>query len=390
LQAVGLTAAVLLLTVRVLADSAAERPADKGPMIEQLKKDDPVRYARLMRDFAAFRALPPERQEALRKMQADLQADKSATHAQHIEAVLDRYSAWLDRLPEADRRNVLAAEDRPTRMKRIHELRVKEWLARLPKATAERFQKASAKERERIWQDYFDERAEWQIATRFSEDRPDRLGSLLSLSPQMPTRPEMMSEDARDFLEKKLRPLLSAEEEKALHDAEGKWPRYPHLFVELADAHPLSLLGPIGPTKISDLPTKVREHLEGKGPIAIQARKNLLAVEGKWPAFGSVLHEWHLRRDDLTDAGLAKKTIPSRPEDFAGTINRFIDDKLVPALDKDEAAQLGAALGKWPKYPEKVLELAQKHNLAIPPAPNGLPQREGWERYRVKRPAPLE
>ena len=76
------------------------------------------------------------------------------------------------------------------------------------------------------------------------------------------------------FVEKNLRPLLSKEEEKLLLDAEGKWPRFPRILVELADNHPLSVVGPVGWTHIVDLPG-AGLRLPGK------VRERLVPVEGR-------------------------------------------------------------------------------------------------------------
>jgi hypothetical protein len=69
---------------------------------------------------------------------------------------------------------------------------------------------------------------------------------------------------------------------------------------------------------------------------------------------------------DLTDP---KKTMPARAADFntANTdIETFVKEFLLPALDKGELARLDKAGGQWPLYPMTLVELADKHPMALP------------------------
>jgi len=68
----------------------------------------PAEYARLEKKAAAFLALPAARQERMRRLDRDLDQEHSATQKRLFD-VLDRYAAWLARLPEAERREVVDA-----------------------------------------------------------------------------------------------------------------------------------------------------------------------------------------------------------------------------------------------------------------------------------------
>src|SRR5437763_8920743 len=69
---------------------------------------DPDHYARLQRDLRAFWSLPPARRKQMRRLDQELhQAD--AKTRKRLWAVLERYHAWLEALPEADRARVEAA-----------------------------------------------------------------------------------------------------------------------------------------------------------------------------------------------------------------------------------------------------------------------------------------
>jgi hypothetical protein len=77
--------------------------------------------------------------------------------------------------------------------------------------------------------------------------------------------------------------------------------------------------------------------------------------------------EWHIAArfwDELT----RKSTLPTRLSDFA-EINRlvpsFVEEYLYPFLTKEEKKRLDQAEGHWPRYPQTLVELADKHPIAL-------------------------
>jgi hypothetical protein len=66
---------------------------------------------------------------------------------------------------------------------------------------------------------------------------------------------------------------------------------------------------------------------------------------------------------ELTDP---KKTMPVHPADFGNDVETFVKEYLVPMLDKAELARLNKAEGQWPLYPMTLVELADKHPMALP------------------------
>src|SRR5437879_3546907 len=60
-------------------------------------RDDPVEYRRLKDEWKAFHKLPSREQERLRQIDEDLNDEPPAVRAR-LWAVLDRYTAWLERL----------------------------------------------------------------------------------------------------------------------------------------------------------------------------------------------------------------------------------------------------------------------------------------------------
>src|SRR3954451_10044505 len=87
------------------------------------RKADPEHYQRLRRDLAAFYALPAERQEQIRDLDRQIHDNDPATQAR-LWAILERSAAWLEKLPEPERRAFLEATDKVTV---IRGLRQREW-----------------------------------------------------------------------------------------------------------------------------------------------------------------------------------------------------------------------------------------------------------------------
>src|SRR6266851_4058327 len=69
---------------------------------------DPEHYARLKRDYRAFMALPADKRDRLRELDHDLREEDASSQAR-LFRVLDRYTTWLDHLPDEDRARIEAA-----------------------------------------------------------------------------------------------------------------------------------------------------------------------------------------------------------------------------------------------------------------------------------------
>jgi hypothetical protein len=82
-------------------------------------------------DWAAFQELPAAKRQQLVRFVGEWRELEPATR-DRLRKVLLRYTDWLDRLTPEERRSVLEAPDRKTRLKRIRDLREKQWLATLP------------------------------------------------------------------------------------------------------------------------------------------------------------------------------------------------------------------------------------------------------------------
>jgi hypothetical protein len=355
--------------------------ADPGPSVDENRqtlekwRQNPQRAERLKRNQAYFRRLAPDAQERLRKLERDLNEEGVAMRGR-LKGVMHRYTAWLDTLTEEERKSIENAPDKRARLERIRELRERQWIGQLPKTQQEQIGKAQGKERadlvRKLWQDDLERKADWLIAERHWD-------AMLHKPQQLPVSVATLPREMKDYFEKNIKPLLTADEEKRLKDAEGKWPRFPRVLIELADSHPLSVQGPIGPTRIKQKElAPLHKHLEKDERL----RRSLEKVEGKWPEFGVVLRDDARKKEMEHVARLLADCTPARPKDFPTSVLQFIEKRLLPALTDEEQRALSKAEGNWPAYPRLVVELARRHNLPLPADP--LPGPIDWDRYRIR------
>jgi hypothetical protein len=82
------------------------------------------------------------------------------------------------------------------------------------------------------------------------------------------------------------------------------------------------------------------------------------------------------------DELMKKSPLPARLADMSRDVQTFFDEYLKPCLSPAELASLAAAEGRWPDYPRTLVELADRHPLALP-GPTG-PKRAEELAARVK------
>ncbi len=309
-------------------------------LVEKYRRDDPAYYKRLRRDLDAFYRLPAETQERMRRLDRTLREQDSATQ-RHLWEVLDRFNAWLDRLPEEDRRRVEGASSREERLRIIKELREKEFIRGLPKKDREQLDGLSEEER----------------AEKIAQLRADELQLRQSLNPKTnyPVRPSDLWIVQQQYLEKILKPTLSPAEKDELKQAEGQWPEYAKTLLRMVEKHQFK-----GPTRTDALPAEARAAMNRL--FKAGEKKILHKQEGDFPRFGQEfmrLIRQHKHR-------LERPLGPSRLEDLPPLHQTFITEKLLPLLDNSEKEDLQKEDGKWPEYPAKLLELADKKKLEIP------------------------
>jgi hypothetical protein len=401
-----------LVALLPLAAAPNQPPADPKAAADPLAdlRRDPPQYARLMQETRAFLALPPERRERMRRLDEAL---RKAGGQEHLQRVLRRYADWLERLPEAQRRLVLEAPTRQTRVRNIRELRQSQWLDRQPKAIRSALEKlkttadarpglgalvppaalglapatallAPAKDGrpvlvDRLQKEERKRRHEWRIAVRHWDDLgkrpfPTRLSEF---------RPEGVVEK---YVKEYLLPQFSPAEKGRLKWAEGRVV-FPYVLVELADRHPPALPSERGPTRFAELPTDVQDHLKkqiirkrpAKGWELIY-NKQIRPSEGKWPRFGVAVTALAVRLNMKLSPRF--EFWPSRPQDLSQEVRAFMDKQLLPRLPEEDRALLTKRQGKWPDFPQTIQELASKHGLRVPW--QTLPgERKNWDVFRA-------
>ncbi len=152
-------------------DAKSASPAgneQKRKILEEKAKSDPEWYAQTVRELDAFLALSPERQEQMRKLDQELHR-KDAAH-ERLLRVMQRYVRWLEHLPPEQRKHIEQAPNSQERLRRIKEIREREWIQTLPKAVREEIQQAKGKQREALIQKYRQQerqrRQEWQAGEK--------------------------------------------------------------------------------------------------------------------------------------------------------------------------------------------------------------------------------
>jgi hypothetical protein len=175
--------AAFLVTVNpVAADDSPQSsralkddPAPSRRALEEKARQDPEWYQRTLRDLDAFQSLPPDQQERMRELDRQLNAQDARTR-QKLMRALERYSAWMDRLTPADRKYIENAPNSKERLKRIREVRDKQWVQTQPKAVREEIMRAKGKERQELIQKYRQEekkrRQEWETGMKRGNTPP--------------------------------------------------------------------------------------------------------------------------------------------------------------------------------------------------------------------------
>ncbi len=445
-----LAAGFLLATLLLAAESAFSQDPAKGSSRRALRKD-PL-YPRLYHDGKAFLALPEEKQRAMRKLHADLEKLAPAER-DWLKDVLSRYVDWLERLPETSRQAMLDAPDAATRLKVINQLREKEWIAHLPRATQKQLSKLPSGKAPPAVAAFSTLRVlfgsdsgprslmaaavaiagnndlredaikslkktesrkarDWMIAARHWEQltAPNR--------PEMPSRPADFGESTETFIKEYLLPALSGAEKDRLLKAEGRWPLYPLTLVELADKHPMALPQRNGPTTFDALPADVKLKFTGKAgkkgeKVEDKGKKNWDQIFAKnVPKVEARLEKIPLRNP--TDAikfacaaatyihNPAKKAVvkmphelwAAKPQDMSQAMQVFLDEQgpFMKSLTANERSDLSTLKGLWPEYPLRVQELAGQNGFRPPwqSLPEFPNKGNVWDKYRPKSQNKLE
>jgi hypothetical protein len=148
-----------LLLLPMLTFLAAATPSEEGTsgtseaaylernrQLLQKWKADPEHYARLQRDLHDFWALPDSKRRQLRQLDRVFHELDAKTQKRLWKAA-ERYTAWLERLPEAERQQIEQTNDTQERLQLIRTIREQQWIERLPRKVREDLSKLSPAER---------------------------------------------------------------------------------------------------------------------------------------------------------------------------------------------------------------------------------------------------
>jgi hypothetical protein len=282
---------------------------------------------------------------------------------------MDRYAAWLGTLSPADRRQIESASDSAERLGVVREIREREWIDRLPKARRDQVLKAPPDKRAALLADLrrqeHDRHLEWLPAPG-AEPAPAR--------PWPPTRTGELPPEVQNYVTLYLTPRLNKEDRDRFKNAEGQWPLYGKVLLELADKHPVFAPGPPGPTSIAALPKEVKECVQ---QLPMEERRRLNRLEGHWPEFGMAVTAM-VRKSGTMPRELG----PCHPKELPPDVQQFLDKSLRLKLGPEGEKRLADAEGRWPDYPRMILELSRRHGLPVPGATLPGPP-DFWPRLRA-------
>ena len=327
----------------------------------------------------AFRALPHARQLEIVKLDHDLQA-KEPRERDRLFRALEAYAAWLERLPESERKGVLAAATPGLRLGVVRDVRERQWLDALPPTLRNKPELVHQwKEEELVRRDrlaFVRQHAEAFAANRspWPFDTDSGKAAVLDYA-----RDVLKVDDVRHY-RLSLEELGEYRRTLAVAQRDAAWAWYGLLVYELAGQHPY-LPEPADPkllyNDIGDLPEPLSRILK-KGTSF-----KLKALTGKWPEFPLQLHT---EMREGIKFGFVPPLGPARLNDFKEPVRSLATKELFPKMSGDEKMSLQRLEGRWPEYPQRLLLYAHKYDLPVPGVTlPGPPKR--WDATYGTRPA---
>jgi hypothetical protein len=332
-----------------------------------------------------FRALTPARQAEVVRLDRELQA-REPRERDRLFRVLEAYSAWLARLPDSERKGILAAADAQARLSAIRAARERQWIDALPPPRKARLgaltDPKSRAELVHRWRDEEEAgRDRWALVRRHAE-------AFAANKTPWPFDAERGRKDVIEFARHafktdeprkcRLSPpeLIEYNRTLAAARAEDSWAWYGLTVYELSKLHPYlpeSDNDKLMITEPGQLPEPYHARLNPKKGFGGRPRPT---SAGRWPDFPLEV----LRVVPLFGKAANNPPAlgPARLGDFKPTVREFAARELFPKMTRDERRELERAEGKWPDYPQKFLSLANKHNLPVPGVTLPGPPRK-WE-----------
>lgn len=364
---------------------AVDLPADDATKRKRLAEyqSDPAHWQRLQANLTAFRALPPDERERIRLLDKAFHEQDQSGQAR-LKSVLERYSGWLSRLSPTEQATIADAPVGEKRLKLVEEILERQWQESLPKPDRVRLAKADAVERARLLELLHkedDERRKLRLTARRAVDEAALFGSLPNQA--------AFKEALQLFVEESLRPQLSPGEELRLTAASGRLQGNVYLrsVFEIAESKgPVPFPGPAAPGKKrayrswKELPTEITSRFK-VGDLN-DAPSYVTAAEGKWPNLPLAVVKFANEKNYSIPSKLLG---PTKADELPHSVQKFLKEEL--KLNEVDRSALSAAEGRWPDYPKKVKELADKAKLRVPGI--SLPgNEETWQRIKNFKPGP--
>jgi hypothetical protein len=323
--------------------------------------------------YAQFRAFSPARQQQLRTLHQQL-SDPSLNDRAPLLRTLEAYAVWLDRLPPVDRRRVLDAP--PTqRLEEVQSMYMKQWRDGLSEAKRLNLKQAVGEERAELVNIYRDDersrRHEWELAQRqwtelsgkdkvpwpfndpaLSREIDKYIHSAFGVDPNQPPQPNKVDKKFDLPAECRLTrdELLDLVRIRKEAIGDGYWLRYGSLLLRLSEQHPTL------PRPRTGSPIVRPADLPKAHPLRENPMPRMRTFIGKWPDFA--LEVARVARPEVKFDPLG----PCRPDEFTDPVKQFVLTKLTDADRK----RLEPFLGRWPQYPQRLIDLAREKNLSVP------------------------
>ena len=353
-------------------------PADGGS-----EKVSLAEQQKLISQFQSYSAARRQQLRTLHKQLEELPAKERAP----LHRTLEAYAVWLDRVPDAPRKEILTAANGADRFEAVLRVRERLWRESLPPGQQKALKTvATVEERTQYLRELRQReetfRREWELTHR--QWQPNKSEDQKAWPFNNPALAKSLDEfirksfgiDPNSPIDKKGElpaPCRLTREEllelKYRHDAalkEGYWFSYGACLLQLAEQHPmLPEPGKGKPLTHVDQPPltqqTVRRLVKNDAPFPQRFRSSL----GRWPDFALEIHKLDANtkeKDKLPPLG------PCRPGEFHEDLELFLKEQLMPKLFKNERDRLEAQAGKWPEYPRLMIELAKGKNLSVPGA----------------------
>ena len=336
-------------------------------LIEQFQNYAPARRLQLRNLYRELNELPVPERASYRRM-------------------LETYAAWLDRLPDSSRKEILAAPNGGERLDAVLRVRERLWRESLPPSQQKALKSvASVVESTQLLNEWRRReqsfRSEWELTRQ--QWQPNKLGEHKA----WPFYDSALTKSLDEFIRKSFgvdltQPALDRKADVAApcrltreeltelryrHEAalkEGYWYSYGACLLQLAELHPM-LPEPAKGKPITTMdqppltPQKVRSLLPKDGTPLLSRLKGL----GRWPDFALEIQRLDANsREKLPPLG------PCKPGEFSDELEQFLKGDLLPKLSKPERDKFDSLQGKWPEYPKMMIELAKAKNLSVPGA----------------------